>query len=133
MKCKSANPSSHSHKPLQRDPQRDYQRLGLAQRAGALAAGSEAVRQAIRRRQACLVILAQDLSPTTAQAFSRLAAAQGVPVRSMGTAQELGRAIGKPARGVLAITDPRFAVFVARDQRTGREGEDLTGGGSIHG
>ncbi|BCU82057.1 YlxQ family RNA-binding protein [Polycladomyces abyssicola] len=85
------------------------QLLGLAQRAGKVVTGEEAVLRAIRSGQAAAVILAEDASDNTRKRFTDKCSYYDVPLWHMGTRTELGRAIGKPERVVIALTDPGFA------------------------
>jgi ribosomal protein L7Ae-like RNA K-turn-binding protein len=83
--------------------------LGIARRAGRLASGSEAVREAIRRHRAVLVLLASDLSPRTVSGITRSAEQAGVKIQCMRvTMEQMGLAIGKNA-GVIAVNDRGFA------------------------
>lgn len=83
--------------------------LGLARRAGRLALGNEAVRDAVKRGRASLVLLAGDLSPKTASGLSPAARQAGVPVRKIRPKMDdIGAALGKRA-GVIAVNDMGFA------------------------
>ena len=83
--------------------------LGLCKRAGKLAAGETAAEQAIRKKQAALLILAEDASKNTKKKFTNSAAYYGLPLAEAGTKQELGRAIGAEERSIIAITEEGFA------------------------
>ena len=83
--------------------------LGLARRAGKVASGDLAVREALARGKAILVLLAQDAGPTTAGRFSRLCGQREIDCISIGSQEELGRALGQSPRAVLAVTDVNFA------------------------
>lgn len=83
--------------------------LGIARRAGKLALGTEATRDAVRRRRAVLLLFASDLSPHTVSDLSPQAERNGVPMRHLhATMDELGAALGKRA-GVIAVNDRGFA------------------------
>lgn len=83
--------------------------LGLARRAGRLDLGSEAVRDAVKKRRASLVLLAGDLSPKTASGQSLLAQQAGIPFRTIRPRMnEVEAALGKRA-GVIAVNDRGFA------------------------
>jgi hypothetical protein len=62
------------------------QLLGLARRAGGVATGTEAVRDAVRRGQARLVLLAGDASPVQLDKVEK-ALSRRHPGRSSGTAR----------------------------------------------
>lgn len=83
--------------------------LGIARRAGKLALGTEAARDALRRRRAVLLLLASDLSPRTVSGLSAEAESAGVRAQGLrATMDELGAALGKRA-GVIAVNDRGFA------------------------
>lgn len=83
--------------------------LGLCKRAGRLAAGEVAAEQAVRKKQAQLLILAQDASKNTKKKFTNSAAYYELPLAEIGTKEELGRAIGADMRSIIAITEEGFA------------------------
>lgn len=83
--------------------------LGLCKRAGKLAAGEVAAEQAVRKKQAQLLILAEDASKNTKKKFTNSAAYYEVPLVEAGTKQELGRAIGGDVRSIIAVTEDGFA------------------------
>ena len=71
--------------------------LGLCKRAGKLVAGEVAAEQAVRKKQAYLLILAQDASKNTKKKFTNSAVYYELPLAEVGTKEELGRAIGRNA------------------------------------
>ena len=83
--------------------------LGLCKRAGKLAAGEVAAEQAVRKKQAYLLILSEDASKNTKKKFINSAAYYELPLIEAGTKQELGRAIGADMRSIIAITEEGFA------------------------
>ncbi len=83
--------------------------LGLCKRAGKLAAGEVAAEQAVRKKQAYLLILSEDASKNTKKKFTNSAAYYELPLIEAGTKQELGRAIGADMRSIIAITEEGFA------------------------
>lgn len=82
--------------------------LGLCQRAGKLVSGDFASEQALRRRKASLVLLAEDASERTREKFERLAADSGTPCYVAGSRSELGSALGKADRAVVVIQSRDF-------------------------
>lgn len=86
--------------------------LGLARRAGRLAAGHEAVERAVVTGRARLVLVAGDASAASRERFRRLAEAHGVDFRVCGSKEELGRAVGSAPKAVLAILDAGLAARV---------------------
>jgi ribosomal protein L7Ae-like RNA K-turn-binding protein len=93
--------------------------LGLAQRAGAVARGTGAARQALRKGQARLLILAKDGSETQREKVLPLAQARGVPWTKLGSMAEIGSALGTGPVAVVAVTGNRFAGEIR--ERVGRE------------
>ena len=83
--------------------------LGLAQRAGALVAGTARVRVALQRGNLELVIVAVDRSRRTDEKVVRLAHGKAVRVVLGPTATELGRRLGRETVQVVGVTDPQLA------------------------
>lgn len=84
--------------------------LGLCQRAGKLVSGDFAAEQALRRRKADLLILAEDASERTREKFIKLAEQAGTPCYCTGTRSDLGHALGKEAdRAAVVIQSRDFA------------------------
>jgi ribosomal protein L7Ae-like RNA K-turn-binding protein len=87
--------------------------LGLARRAGGVAAGTDAVREAIREGRARLVLTASDASPVQTAKVRRTLAGHPVPHASWGTRVELGAAVGMPSLSAVAVTHPKLAAEMA--------------------
>jgi len=83
--------------------------LGLCKRAGKLAAGEVAAEQAVRGKQAYLLILSEDASKNTKKKFRNSAAYYELPLAEIGTKDELGRAIGTDMRSIIAVNEEGFA------------------------
>ncbi len=83
--------------------------LGLCKRAGKLAAGEVAAEQAVRKKQAYLLILAEDASANTKKKFRNSAAYYELLLAEIGNKDELGKAIGADLRSIIAITEEGFA------------------------
>lgn len=81
--------------------------LGLAARAGSLLSGWNSVRAA--KGGLALILLADDASENTQREFADRAVKLGL------TKEELGRAIGKPPRSVVGLSDPRLAARLRRE------------------
>ena len=77
--------------------------LGLCKRAGKLVAGEVAAEQAVRKKQAYLLILAQDASKNTKKKFTNSAVYYELPLAEIGTKEELGRAIGAEMTPLLRL------------------------------
>lgn len=86
-----------------------YSLLGLCQRAGKLASGEVACEHAVRQKTAYMILVAADASENCKKKFQDTGAFYNIPVVESGTKEELGRAIGKEFRAVLAVTDEGFS------------------------
>lgn len=86
-----------------------YRLLGLARRAGAVAHGTEGVRQSIRAGEARLVVLAGDASPAQLDKIRRTMRGQPVPEVSLGDRAGLGAAIGQAPISAVAVTSSPLA------------------------
>ncbi|MBQ6807658.1 MAG: ribosomal L7Ae/L30e/S12e/Gadd45 family protein [Firmicutes bacterium] len=82
--------------------------LGIAQRAGKIAAGDMLAKEALQRKKASLLVLAEDASSTVREELLALAGDK-VPVLSWPDKEDLGRLVGKSRRGALALLDPGLA------------------------
>ena len=89
--------------------QKIFNLIGLATRARKIITGEELVLAAIRSGSAKLVILSDDASANTAGKFRDKCIHYRTPMHAFGSRYEIGHAIGKEARVVLAITDSGFA------------------------
>lgn len=83
--------------------------IGLAVRAGLLQAGSEAAIQAIRRQNASLVIIAEDIAENSGQKIVRQCEQAEIPYRRFGSKTEIGHWTGHDERAVVVVKDPGFA------------------------
>ena len=83
--------------------------ISLANKAGKLVTGEDAVRNSIRNGKVKLVIISEDASYNTKKRMSNSAAFYKVPSIIWGLKEEFGNSIGKSARSVLGITDVSFS------------------------
>lgn len=88
--------------------------LGLAMRAGGVAAGVEATRQAIRSGEAGLVLVAGDGAPGQTEKVRRTLAGSGVPHLETESAEAMGAAVGRPPLTAVAVTDASLAGALRR-------------------
>ncbi len=65
--------------------------------------------QAIKSGKAKLVLLEESASDATKEHYARMCESRGIPLRFVET---VGRAIGKDARIVMAVTDPSFVHMI---------------------
>jgi ribosomal protein L7Ae-like RNA K-turn-binding protein len=88
------------------------QLLGLARRAGAVATGTEAVRQAVRAGQARLVLLAGDASPVQLEKVEKALSRRATPRARLGDRASLGAAVGHAPLSAVAVTSASLAEQV---------------------
>ncbi|MFR2775049.1 MAG: L7Ae/L30e/S12e/Gadd45 family ribosomal protein [Anaerostipes sp.] len=88
--------------------------LGLAMRSGNLVSGEFAVQEAIRGKNAGLVIIAEDASDNTKKMFQNQCNHYQVPLYHFCQKEELGHAIGKEFRASIAVTDQGFCKALLR-------------------
>ncbi|MFD1407624.1 YlxQ family RNA-binding protein [Kroppenstedtia eburnea] len=91
-----------------------HQLLGLAMRAGKVVSGEERVLSAIRSGIAFLVLISDDAALNARKKISDKSKHYGVPLMTAGSRSELGRALGKAERVVVAVTDPGFAKAIRK-------------------
>ncbi|MEK3935040.1 YlxQ family RNA-binding protein [Sporosarcina sp. FSL W7-1349] len=86
-----------------------FQMLGMAARARKIITGEELVVREVRSGNARLVIISKDASKNTMKKINDKCNSYNVEKHVYGTREELGHAIGKESRVVLALTDAGFA------------------------
>lgn len=82
--------------------------LGLCTRAGKLLSGEQACDQAIKKRNAYLILIDESASGNTQKGLTDACTYYKTPVRFL-PATSLGAAIGRPGRMVCAVTDQKLA------------------------
>ena len=85
------------------------QLVGLARRAGRAVAGTQAVRDAGRRGELRLILVAGDVTENARRRVSGVLADPAVEVVECATRQTLGRALGRQGVAVVGITDTGLA------------------------
>ena len=86
--------------------------LGLAAKAGKVTSGFDQVETALRKGNVKLLILSKDISRNTLSQILDIGAKSDIAMPdaySFATKEQLGKAIGKPDRAVVAVTDTGFA------------------------
>lgn len=83
--------------------------LGLAYRAGKVVSGEEPVLAAVRGRHAHIVLLADDASERTRQNWHNKCRFYNVRLCIVSDRFQLGKAIGKDHRVVVAVNDQGFS------------------------
>lgn len=95
---------------------------GLAAKAGKVVSGEFAVEKAVKTGKAFLVVIARDASANTRKKFYDMCSYYQVPIYTIGSKEELGRAIGKEYRASLALTDENFSrAVINKIEKTGYE------------
>ena len=89
--------------------------IGLAQKAGKVAAGEFLTEKAIQENRASLVLISEEASANTRKKFIDSATYYSVPVYLFGGKEELGHAMGKEFRASLAVQDENFAKAIIRE------------------
>jgi ribosomal protein L7Ae-like RNA K-turn-binding protein len=93
--------------------------LGMAQRAGKVISGAEGVTSTLNSGKAELLLISRDISRNTldkllsAAEKSEKVTGKAVTCFRLGTSDDLGIALGKPARTALAVTDKAFAKGIS--------------------
>jgi len=85
--------------------------IGLSMKAGKCKSGDFTVEKLVRAEKAKLVILDSDASPSTKERYVRLCESRNIPILF---ADQVGFAIGKPGRIILAVTDDGFTAMIQR-------------------
>ena len=86
--------------------------LGLAAKAGKVTSGYDQVETALRKGTVKLLILSTDISRNTLSQILDIGAKGDITMPdaySFATKEQLGKAIGKPDRAIVAVTDKGFA------------------------
>ena len=78
-------------------------------KAGRLSYGEVACEGAVKGKKAKLIIIATDASENTKKNFKNSASFYNIDLIEYGNKQELGFALGKDQRSVIAILDDGFA------------------------
>ncbi len=89
--------------------------VGLARKAGQVVVGQHAVENAVKTRQARLVILSRDAALNTRKRFIDLARNHNAMLRIYGEKADLGHWMGRESAAVLAILQDGFARAIAAE------------------
>lgn len=89
--------------------------------------GAVQCESAIRSGKAELVILSEKASKPTMEKYTRLCKNKGVDFIIIGSKNELGAAIGKGNRTLLAVTDKAFKERLLKEYQDIRHGGDDNG------
>lgn len=86
-----------------------YGLLGLARKAGKISFGTQSCIEAIEKRKAKLVIIAEDCSDRTKKNFEDISNTANVPIRVIGTIENISKCIGQNNKAVIVVKDENFA------------------------
>lgn len=89
--------------------------LGLAQRAGKIVSGDFVVEKTIQKEKVHLLILAKDCAANNTNKYRHLAERSRIPLRQVSTKDELGHALGKDVRAIVAVMDGGFAKALLQE------------------
>lgn len=98
--------------------------LGLCQKAGKLVSGTMQCEGAIRSEKAFLVIMSEEASDATQEKFMHLCNSREIDIIVTGTRYQLGGAIGKESRTLLAVIDEAFHKMLLKGYHEIRHGGD---------
>jgi ribosomal protein L7Ae-like RNA K-turn-binding protein len=90
-----------------------YDLLGLARRAGKIAAGDTAVEACLKKRKGALLIIAGD-APGSLKKYQQWAADLGIAVLNTGEKRTLGEALGLSPRAVVLVMDEGFSRLILK-------------------
>jgi ribosomal protein L7Ae-like RNA K-turn-binding protein len=88
--------------------------LGIAQKAGRIAAGDNNVREALKKKKVELLVLAQDVSAQIKEEITLIANEQGIGIIYWPNKLDLGLVVGKSKRGAVGVLDPGFAKAIIK-------------------
>lgn len=86
--------------------------LGLAARAGKIVSGGFSAEDAVRKKKAFLVLIAEDTQANTVKKFTDKCSYYKIPLRYYGTKEALGHAVGREERACVAVIDRGFAESI---------------------
>lgn len=88
--------------------------LGIAAKAGKIVSGGFSAEDAVRKRKAFLVLIAEDAQGNTVKKFEDKCTFYKIPFRFYGSKETLGRAVGRDSRACVAVTDRGFAEGILK-------------------
>ena len=91
-----------------------YGLLGLARKAGKISFGTQSCIEAIEKRKAKLVIIAEDCSDRTKKIFEDISKIANVPIRVIGTIENISKCIGQNNKAVIVVKDENFAKEIIK-------------------
>ncbi len=87
--------------------------IGIATKAGLTVSGEFMSERAIKDKRACLIIVSENASDNTKKKFRDKCSYYKTPFCIYGRKDELGSALGKDERAVIAILDLKLSVKIS--------------------
>lgn len=84
-------------------------------KSGNIASGSFATEKAVKDGKAHIVIVADDVSDNTREKYTKMCGYRKIPVYFYGTKDDLGHAIGKDYRAMMAVTEKGLADLITKN------------------
>ncbi len=88
------------------------QAVGVARRAGCVAVGTRAVREAGREQRLSVILLARDASANSRERLERVHERSGAEIVTCGDRTSLGAAVGRGPVAALGVTERGLAGLV---------------------
>lgn len=99
--------------------------IGIAKKAGKIAAGEFQTENAVKSGKASLVIISAEASDNTKKKFRNMCTFYDVPVYFYGGKVELGAAIGCEFRASLAVLDEGLSRSIEKKLQMELDGADM--------
>ena len=96
--------------------------IGIAKKAGKIAAGEFQTENAVKSGSAGLVVISEEASENTKKKVRNMCAFYEVPIFFYGTKVQLGAAIGCEFRASLAVTDEGLSDAIKKQLMSVRDG-----------
>ncbi len=96
--------------------------VGIAKKAGKIAAGEFQTENAVKSGKASLVIISEEASDNTKKKFRNMCTFYEVPAFFYGTKEELGAAIGCEFRASLAVMDSGLSRAIEKKMESRKDG-----------
>lgn len=94
--------------------QKLYGLMGIATKAGKIAAGTEACCEGVEKKNVKLVLIATDAAERTKKMLKEKCEQFLVPIYEIATIEQLSSAIGKPNKAVIGIKEKGFAEAIIK-------------------
>ncbi len=89
-----------------------FSAICLATKAGKTRLGTDAVRDAVRAKRACLVMIAGDLSDNTKKLLINCCTHYQIKYQFFSDKETIGKRVGRDYCAAVAIMDPSFAKML---------------------